>query len=194
MATRTDKVNTPVVPGERAPRRCQDRPRHRSEAQKGARHQRQAHSLARRRTHRPRRRLSAPRHLEEAQFRHRRLVALAHSDPPRRRPRRRSLDARAPRLRPRKTSCSPALSSLGNAARSPEASRRLCSARLWLGSSFLPTENGTAGLQALADRAPPEPVALEDVTTDVKRLFNIELKDEVPLGHKVRCDRSRRSW
>ena len=69
------------------------------------------------------------------------------------------------------------------AARSPEAGGSLAEALV--GSSFLPIESDTAGLQALADREPPPPVALEDVTTDVKQLFNIELKDEVPLGHKV---------
>jgi hypothetical protein len=69
------------------------------------------------------------------------------------------------------------------AARSPEAGGSLAEALV--GSSFLPTESDTAGLQALADKEPPPPMALDDVTTDVKRLFNIELKDEVPLGHKV---------
>lgn len=70
-----------------------------------------------------------------------------------------------------------------DAARGPEAGGSLGEAVV--GSSFLPTEDGVAGLQQLAEKAAPEPVALEDVTTDVKRLFNIELKDEVPLGHKV---------
>ena len=69
------------------------------------------------------------------------------------------------------------------AARSPEAGGSLAEALV--GSSFLPTESDTAGLPALADREPPAPIAFDDVTTDVKRLFNIELKDEVPLGHKV---------
>ena len=69
------------------------------------------------------------------------------------------------------------------AARSPEAGGSL--AEGLVGSSFLPTEGGVSGLQSLAGREPPAPMALEDVTTDVKRLFNIELKDEVPLGHKV---------
>jgi hypothetical protein len=53
------------------------------------------------------------------------------------------------------------------------------------GSSFLPTEGGVAQLQGLADKEPPPPVELEDVTTDVKRLFNIELGEDVPVGHKV---------
>lgn len=69
------------------------------------------------------------------------------------------------------------------AARSPEAGGSLAEAVV--GSSFLPIDEDVAKLQALSERAPPEPQALEDVTTDVKRLFNIELKDEVPLGHKV---------
>lgn len=54
-----------------------------------------------------------------------------------------------------------------------------------VGSSFLPTEGDVEAMQRLAEREPPAPMAFEDVTTDVKRLFNIELKDEVPLGHKV---------
>ena len=69
------------------------------------------------------------------------------------------------------------------AARGPEAGGSLAEALA--GSSFLPTEDGVSGLQGLAEQEPPPSVALEDVTTDVKRLFNIELKDEVPLGHKV---------
>lgn len=70
-----------------------------------------------------------------------------------------------------------------DAARSPEAGGSLAEAVV--GSSFLPTEEDLGKLQLLSERQPPEPMALEDVTTDVKRLFNIELKDEVPLGHKV---------
>ncbi len=70
-----------------------------------------------------------------------------------------------------------------DAARNPEAGGSLGEAVV--GSSFLPTEEDVGKLQTLSEREPPEPVALEDVTTDVKRLFNIELKDEVPLGHKV---------
>lgn len=54
-----------------------------------------------------------------------------------------------------------------------------------VGSSFLPTEGDVAAMQKLAEREPPAPMAFDDVTTDVKRLFNIELSDEVPLGHKV---------
>lgn len=54
-----------------------------------------------------------------------------------------------------------------------------------VGSSFLPTEGDVAAMQRLSEREPPAPMELDDVTTDVKRLFNIELKEEVPLGHKV---------
>lgn len=54
-----------------------------------------------------------------------------------------------------------------------------------VGSSFMPTDDGLAGLQKLAERDPPPPMEMEDVTTDMARLFNIELPDTVPLGHKV---------
>lgn len=75
-----------------------------------------------------------------------------------------------------------ASSQFGEVARSAEAGTL---GEAVVGSSFLPTEDGVAQLQGLAERQPPEPMVLDDVTTDVKRLFNIDFKDEVPLGHKV---------
>ncbi len=52
-------------------------------------------------------------------------------------------------------------------------------------SSFLPTEEGVQKLQLLAERPAPQPIALDEATTSVKNLFNIELGDEVSVGHKV---------
>lgn len=54
-----------------------------------------------------------------------------------------------------------------------------------VGSSFLPTEDGLAELEDLAKRPAPEPIPMDEVTTNVERLFNIKLDAEVPLGHKV---------
>jgi len=52
-------------------------------------------------------------------------------------------------------------------------------------SSFLPTEAGVAKLQLLADRPEPKPLPLEEVTTSVKNLFNIELGADIPPGQKM---------
>lgn len=54
-----------------------------------------------------------------------------------------------------------------------------------VGSSFLPTDDDVANLQLLADKEPPPPIELEDVTTDVQRLFNIPLSEDIPVGHRV---------
>jgi len=71
---------------------------------------------------------------------------------------------------------------LGEAAKagSPEAMGEAIT-----GSSFMPTEDGVAKLQLLADRPPPEPLPLEEVTTSVKNLFNIDLGAGVPPGQKL---------
>ena len=54
-----------------------------------------------------------------------------------------------------------------------------------LASSYLPTEEDLAELEDLAKRPAPQPMPLEEVTTNVERLFNIKLDDDVPVGHKV---------
>ncbi|OGR13137.1 MAG: hypothetical protein A2341_08550 [Deltaproteobacteria bacterium RIFOXYB12_FULL_58_9] len=54
-----------------------------------------------------------------------------------------------------------------------------------VGSSFMPNEDGLADLQDLADRPPPQPMPLEEVTTSVERLFAIKLDDEVSVGHRI---------
>jgi hypothetical protein len=54
-----------------------------------------------------------------------------------------------------------------------------------VGSSFLPTEDGLVELEDLAKRPAPEPIPMDEVTTNVERLFQIKLDAEVPLGHKV---------
>ncbi len=53
------------------------------------------------------------------------------------------------------------------------------------GSSFLPTEEGTQRLEDLAKRQAPEPIPMDEVSTNVERLFQIKLGEAVPLGHKV---------
>jgi hypothetical protein len=58
-------------------------------------------------------------------------------------------------------------------------------AEAMVASSFLPTEEGVAKMQALADRPAPEPIPLDDLTTSVRQLFNIDLGKDVPIGHKV---------
>ena len=54
-----------------------------------------------------------------------------------------------------------------------------------VGGSFLPTEEGLAELDELAKRPAPTPLPLDEVTTNVERLFNIKLDDEVSVGHRV---------
>lgn len=54
-----------------------------------------------------------------------------------------------------------------------------------VGSSFLPTEAGLEELEDLAKRPAPTPIPLDEVTTNVERLFKIKLDDEVSVGHKV---------
>ena len=54
-----------------------------------------------------------------------------------------------------------------------------------VGGSFLPTEAGLADLDKIAKRPTPEPLPLDEVTTNVERLFHIKLDDKVPVGHKV---------
>ncbi|MBI5510359.1 MAG: hypothetical protein HY903_16510 [Deltaproteobacteria bacterium] len=54
-----------------------------------------------------------------------------------------------------------------------------------VGGSFLPTEKGLADLEDLAKRPAPTALPLEEVTTNVERLFKIKLEDSVPVGHKV---------
>ena len=54
-----------------------------------------------------------------------------------------------------------------------------------VGGSFMPTEKSLEDMEKLAKRPPPEPMPLEEVTTNVERLFNIKLDDEVSVGHKV---------
>lgn len=52
-------------------------------------------------------------------------------------------------------------------------------------SSFLPTEEGVAELQLLADRPAPEPLPMDEVSTSVSRFFHIELTDKVPIGQRI---------
>jgi hypothetical protein len=54
-----------------------------------------------------------------------------------------------------------------------------------VGGSFLPTEQGLADLEVIAKRPAPEPIPLDEATTNVERLFKIKLDDKVPVGHKV---------
>jgi hypothetical protein len=58
-------------------------------------------------------------------------------------------------------------------------------AETMVGSSFLPTEEGVGKMQELADRPAPAPLPLEEVTTSVRNLFNIDLGKDVPVGHKM---------
>lgn len=58
-------------------------------------------------------------------------------------------------------------------------------AEVAVGASFLPTEDSVAQLEDLAKRPAPEPIPMDEVTTNVERLFSIKLDEEVPLGHKV---------
>ena len=51
-------------------------------------------------------------------------------------------------------------------------------------SSFLPTQDGVTKLQDLADRPVPTPMPMDEVTTNAKRLFNLELEG-VPPGHQM---------
>lgn len=52
-------------------------------------------------------------------------------------------------------------------------------------SSFMPTEQGVEKLQLLADRPAPEPLPMDEVTTNVRAFFNIELGEDVPPGQKM---------
>jgi hypothetical protein len=54
-----------------------------------------------------------------------------------------------------------------------------------VGSSFLPTEEDLASLDDLANRPAPQPTPLEEMSTDVERLFHIKLDKEVPPGHRL---------
>ena len=55
-----------------------------------------------------------------------------------------------------------------------------------VGSSFMPVEEDLDEMQRLADLEPQEPAPmLEEVSTDVGRLFGIELGEKSPPGHKV---------
>jgi hypothetical protein len=54
-----------------------------------------------------------------------------------------------------------------------------------VGSSFLPTEEDLADLEDLAKRPAPQPIPLEEVTTNVERLFHIKLDQDIPAGHKL---------
>jgi hypothetical protein len=54
-----------------------------------------------------------------------------------------------------------------------------------VGGSFMPTEDSIADLEDLAKRPAPEPLPMDEVTTNVERLFNIKLDEEVPLGQKI---------
>ncbi len=54
-----------------------------------------------------------------------------------------------------------------------------------VGSSFLPTEEDVGRLDTLAKRPAPEPIPLDEVTTNVERLFRIKLDKDVPTGHKL---------
>ncbi len=76
-----------------------------------------------------------------------------------------------------------ATTQLGEAQAGAEAGAPI--AETMVGSSFLPTEDGVARMQALADKAAPEPIPLDEVTTSVRHLFNIDMGDEVPMGHKM---------
>lgn len=53
-----------------------------------------------------------------------------------------------------------------------------------LGNSFLPTESGLEKLTFLEGRE-SQPLALEEVTGNVKNLFQIALPDDVPVGHQL---------
>ncbi len=54
-----------------------------------------------------------------------------------------------------------------------------------VGASFLPTEKEIKIMQNLADRPAPEPIPMDEVTTNVELFFDIKLNEDVPLGHKV---------
>lgn len=54
-----------------------------------------------------------------------------------------------------------------------------------IGSSFLPTEDSITEMEDLAKRPAPQPIPMDEVTTNVERLFNIKLDADVPLGHKI---------
>ncbi len=54
-----------------------------------------------------------------------------------------------------------------------------------IGSSFLPIEDSITEMEDLAKRPAPEAIPMEEVTSNVERLFNIKLDEEVPLGHKI---------
>jgi hypothetical protein len=55
-----------------------------------------------------------------------------------------------------------------------------------VGSSFMPTEDDLAKMQAIAGKAgqDPQPI-MDEVSNSVGRLFGIELPEETPMGHKV---------
>ena len=71
---------------------------------------------------------------------------------------------------------------LGEVANAPSAQSL---AETIMGSSFLPTEEGVKKLQDLDDRPAAEPLAFAEVGSSVKNLFNIELSDDLPMGHKM---------
>ena len=55
-----------------------------------------------------------------------------------------------------------------------------------VGSYFMPTDEDLEEMEDLAHRKPRQPVPmLEEVSTNVGKLFGIELPEDVPVGHKV---------
>lgn len=67
--------------------------------------------------------------------------------------------------------------------RAPEGQASIGTAAV--GGSFLPTEQGLLDMDKLAKRPAPEPIPLDEVTTNVERLFHIKLDESVSVGHKV---------
>lgn len=52
-------------------------------------------------------------------------------------------------------------------------------------SSFLPTEGGVSKMQELAERPAPEPIPMEEVSNSVKKHFDLDLEETVPMGHRL---------
>jgi hypothetical protein len=52
-------------------------------------------------------------------------------------------------------------------------------------ASFMPTEEGVEKLQGLVDKPEAQVSSLDGVSQSAKNLFNIQLDDDVPLGHRV---------
>jgi hypothetical protein len=70
---------------------------------------------------------------------------------------------------------------LGEAIKAPDSQSL---AETILGNSFLPTEAELAKLELL-ERRKTAPMVLAEVASNVRKLFEIELSDDVPLGHQM---------